>query len=136
MPTVGPEISKASFAKAARGVHSSPAIISLVAECNNRPHRKMVAHRNIMVYPFDTTPMIGHFTSHQGLFRFIVTVIVTCISFCDTETNMARRIGYARVSTDDQNLSIQKAALEADKCGIVFEEKKAGPNAPVGRSWT
>ena len=39
---------------------------------------------------------------------------------------MARRIGYARVSTDDQNLSIQKAALEADKCGIVFEEKKSG----------
>ena len=39
---------------------------------------------------------------------------------------MGRRIGYARVSTDDQNLSIQKAALEADKCGIVFEEKKSG----------
>ena len=39
---------------------------------------------------------------------------------------MARRIGYARVSTDDQNLSIQKAALEADKCSIVFEEKKSG----------
>ncbi len=39
---------------------------------------------------------------------------------------MARRIGYARVSTEDQNLSIQKAALEADKCAIVFEEKKSG----------
>ena len=39
---------------------------------------------------------------------------------------MGRRIGYARVSTDDQNLSIQKAALEADKCGIVFKEKKSG----------
>lgn len=39
---------------------------------------------------------------------------------------MARRVGYARVSTDDQNLSIQKTALEADKCCIVFEEKKSG----------
>ncbi len=39
---------------------------------------------------------------------------------------MGRRIGYARVSTEDQNLSIQKAALEADKCKIVFEEKKSG----------
>ena len=39
---------------------------------------------------------------------------------------MGRRIGYARVSTDDQNLSIQKASLEADKCKIVFEEKKSG----------
>ena len=39
---------------------------------------------------------------------------------------MARRIGYARVSTDDQSLIIQKAALEADKCAIVFEEKRSG----------
>jgi DNA invertase Pin-like site-specific DNA recombinase len=27
---------------------------------------------------------------------------------------MARHIGYARVSTDDQDLSIQKAALDKD----------------------
>lgn len=39
---------------------------------------------------------------------------------------MGRRIGYARVSTDDQDLSIQKGALEADKCAIVFEEKRSG----------
>lgn len=39
---------------------------------------------------------------------------------------MGRRIGYARVSTDDQNLAIQKTSLEKDKCGIVFEEKKSG----------
>ena len=39
---------------------------------------------------------------------------------------MARRIGYARVSTDDQSLIIQKAALEADNCAIVFEEKRSG----------
>ena len=39
---------------------------------------------------------------------------------------MARRIGYARVSTDDQDLSIQNAVLEKDGCAIVFEEKRSG----------
>ena len=39
---------------------------------------------------------------------------------------MARRIGYARVSTEDQKLTIQKAALDEDGCAIVFEEKRTG----------
>lgn len=39
---------------------------------------------------------------------------------------MSRRIGYARVSTDDQDLSIQKAALDEGGCAIVFEEKRSG----------
>ena len=39
---------------------------------------------------------------------------------------MGRRIGYARVSTDDQDLSVQKEALDRDKCAIVFEEKRSG----------
>jgi DNA invertase Pin-like site-specific DNA recombinase len=39
---------------------------------------------------------------------------------------MGRRIGYARVSTADQNLSVQNRALEADGCAIVFEEKVSG----------
>ena len=39
---------------------------------------------------------------------------------------MARRIGYARVSTEDQKLAIQKAALEKDGCAIIFEEKRTG----------
>lgn len=39
---------------------------------------------------------------------------------------MTRRIGYARVSTDDQDLTIQNAALERDGCAIVFEEKRSG----------
>ena len=39
---------------------------------------------------------------------------------------MARRIGYARVSTEDQKLTIQKAALDKDGCAIIFEEKRTG----------
>jgi DNA invertase Pin-like site-specific DNA recombinase len=37
-----------------------------------------------------------------------------------------RRIGYARVSTSDQDLSVQNRALEADGCAIVLEEKISG----------
>jgi DNA invertase Pin-like site-specific DNA recombinase len=39
---------------------------------------------------------------------------------------MVRRVGYARVSTEDQDLAIQCAALERDTCAIVFEEKRSG----------
>ena len=39
---------------------------------------------------------------------------------------MGRCIGYARVSTDDQDLTIQKASLDRDGCAIVFEEKRSG----------
>ena len=39
---------------------------------------------------------------------------------------MGRRIGYARVSTEDLKLTIQKSALKKDGCAIIFEEKKTG----------
>ena len=39
---------------------------------------------------------------------------------------MGRHIGYARVSSDDQDLTIQKIALNRDHCAIVFEEKRSG----------
>jgi DNA invertase Pin-like site-specific DNA recombinase len=42
-------------------------------------------------------------------------------------------IGYARVSTQDQNLALQVDALKIEKCEIIFKEKKSGAlkNRPV-----
>ena len=36
------------------------------------------------------------------------------------------KIGYARVSTDDQNLDLQRNALTAAGCGHVFEDQVSG----------
>jgi len=43
-----------------------------------------------------------------------------------TQTSGARIFGYARVSTTDQDLSIQHAALETAGCLKIFAEKKSG----------
>jgi DNA invertase Pin-like site-specific DNA recombinase len=39
---------------------------------------------------------------------------------------VAMLIGYARVSTDDQNLSLQRAALQTAGCKRIYEEKISG----------
>ncbi len=36
------------------------------------------------------------------------------------------KIGYARVSTADQNLDLQREALRKAGCDRIFEEKKSG----------
>lgn len=36
------------------------------------------------------------------------------------------KIGYARVSSDDQSLDLQRDALQAAGCGRIYEEKESG----------
>lgn len=36
------------------------------------------------------------------------------------------KIGYARVSTDDQNPALQITALKREKCGRIFTDKISG----------
>ncbi len=42
------------------------------------------------------------------------------------------RFGYARVSSDDQNLDRQRIALAREECAEVVEEKKSGVQARTG----
>lgn len=42
---------------------------------------------------------------------------------------MGHRIGYARVSTDDQNLDLQRDALKKTGCTAVYEETASGKSA-------
>lgn len=39
---------------------------------------------------------------------------------------MSKRIGYARVSTDDQNLDLQRDALTRSGCATIYEETASG----------
>ncbi len=42
--------------------------------------------------------------------------------------SMNQRIGYARISTDDQHLDLQRDALTQAECGVIYEEAASGKN--------
>lgn len=42
---------------------------------------------------------------------------------------MSQKIGYARVSTDDQHLHLQNDALEKAGCSVIYAESASGKNA-------
>jgi DNA invertase Pin-like site-specific DNA recombinase len=46
-----------------------------------------------------------------------------------THKTTGQKIGYARVSTDDQNLALQTDALEAVGCGSIYKETASGKNS-------
>lgn len=44
-------------------------------------------------------------------------------------TTSCLRIGYARVSTEDQNLYLQRDALTKNNCGVIYEETASGKSS-------
>jgi DNA invertase Pin-like site-specific DNA recombinase len=39
------------------------------------------------------------------------------------------KIGYARVSTQEQNIDLQLNALRKYECSVIYQEKKSGKNS-------
>jgi predicted site-specific integrase-resolvase len=60
----------------------------------------------------------------SGIAKFYRKKVIFCDNICDQVAVML--LGYARVSTDDQNLDLQRTALTEAGCGRIYEEKLSG----------
>ncbi|HHX9728502.1 TPA: recombinase family protein, partial [Citrobacter braakii] len=59
--------------------------------------------------------------------RSLCVKISVCLSTLGK--GMGKRLGYARVSTDDQRLDLQRDALTRAGCADIYEEKVSGKSA-------
>jgi predicted site-specific integrase-resolvase len=72
------------------------------------------------------------FVLNHGFLSAILSVkssIKLCIDPVYKSKTELAKIGYARVSTDDQNLDLQRDALGNAGCGEIYQEKASGKNA-------
>jgi DNA invertase Pin-like site-specific DNA recombinase len=68
---------------------------------------------------------IGHRKRRgSGIAKIYRKKVTFCDNICDQVAVML--LGYARVSTDDQNLDLQRTALTEAGCGRIYEEKLSG----------
>lgn len=65
------------------------------------------------------------------------TTDVLPLKFCPLDSSrLSIKAAYARVSTEDQKLAMQKAALDKDGCAIIFEEKRTGTKSTIVNGWS
>lgn len=62
-------------------------------------------------------------------FLGILESVKVAVKFSMLRMSMNQRIGYARVSTDDQHLDLQRDALTQAGCSVIYEEAVNGKNA-------
>lgn len=61
--------------------------------------------------------------------KCLTTCLLICVPYIYPSNSIQdMRIGYARVSTEDQTLDLQRDALKRAKCREIYQEQAAGKN--------